>query len=377
MIRSRRSAPVQGRIIHKAVVLGADTALQTGFLNRASQGTAAYQLYSTLGVGIGVSKSTLKDGCQSVLQLWSLPLSERFHGITQTFMKGHHGAIVVLRPDETEVFERLFSGLSDHSRERLMVVIVGTDLSLERALSDITGVMGRLPAVSHMENVSSCMEFFAQSLGRKTRKVSRLPLVVLIDDGECPPQEPVLDSKSMPPSSREEIKYIREMVESLGATCSSTHCTIELDEGLVKVELSTGDVRMESAICKHCLKNCARLPRLCIVGTDSGWTHEEIGPRALLTMAKIYGLMTGELPELVRTQLHRASRCSNIVLPQIEEECEETLERLTRLGYTKRGKRWTLLEAAGRRVRQGRLSPGDCDAIAREFLRTQEMTSAR
>jgi hypothetical protein len=348
-----------------------------GFLNQASQGTAAYQLYSTLGVGIGVSRSSLKDGCQAILQLWSLPLVERFHGITQTFMKGHRGAILVLRPDETEMLEHLFSLLSDDSRKRLLVVVVGTDAGAEQALTDISEVLGMPPMVSNTGNVQDCIEFFAQSLSMGSGSETNLPAVVFFDGSECPPQEPILDSKAMPLSSRQEVALIKDMAESLGASCSSTHCTIELDEGTIKVELSTGEIRLESAICQHCLKNCVRIPRICIVGMDSGWSHEDIGPRAMLTMAKIYSLVTGDLPDHVSTQLHRASRCSKIELPEVEEESEETMERLKRLGYIKRGRRWTLLEAAGRRVLQGRLSPADCDAIAREFLRTQEMTNAR
>ena len=376
MIRSRKCAPIPGRTIHKVLVLGADIALQTGFLNQASQGTAAYQLYSTLGVGIGVSRSALEDGCQAILQLWSLPLVERFHGITQTFMKGHRGAILVLRPDESEMFEQLFSRLPEHSRTRLMVVIVGTDANIEQSLAGITEALGKPPTLSNTVSVQDCIEFFAKSLSKKSGRESSLPVVAVLDDSECPPQEPILDSRSMPLSSREEIRLIKEMAESLGAQCSSTHCIIELDEGTVKVELSTGEVRLESAICRHCLKSCVRVPRICIVGMDSGWSLDDIGPRAMLTMAKIYGLVTGDLPKHVRGQLHRASRCSKIELPQAEEESEEMMERLMRLGYIKRGRRWTLLEAAGRRVIQGRLSPADCDAIAREFLRTREVTNA-
>ncbi len=377
MNRSIKCEPIPGRTIHKVLVMGADIALQTGFLNQASQGTAAYQLYSTLGVGIGVSRSALDDGCQAVLQLWSLPLVERFHGITQTFMKGHRGAILVIRPDEADSFEALLSRLPDHSRERLMVVIVGTDASGEQALADISQALGKDPVISNTVNVKDCVEFFAQGLSTEGACRAHLPVVAFLDESECPPQEPILDSKAMPLSSREEIALIKETAESVGARCSSTHCIIELDEGIVTVELGTGEIRLESAICQHCLKSCVRTPRLCIVGMDSGWSHEEIGPRAMLTMAKIHGLVTDNLPEQVRTQLHRASRCSRIELPQVGEESEETMERLKRLGYVKRGRRWTLLEAANRRVLQGRLSPADCDAIAREFLRTQEMTSAR
>ncbi|MHA2300900.1 MAG: hypothetical protein ACXACD_08085, partial [Candidatus Thorarchaeota archaeon] len=92
MNRPSNEIPDSARVMYKALVLGVNSALQTGFLNIASEGTVAYQLHSTVGVGIGVSRSRLDDGREAVLQLWALPTSERFPGLTQTYMRGHRGA---------------------------------------------------------------------------------------------------------------------------------------------------------------------------------------------------------------------------------------------------------------------------------------------
>ncbi len=374
MIRLATEAPATGRLIHKALVLGADLALQTGFLNRASNGNAAFQLYPTLGVGIGVSRSTLEDGCQAVLQLWSLPLSERHHGITDTFMKGHRGAVVVLRPDETDLFEQLFFRLSEKARNLLMIVLVGVSSDFEQAMLTVSQVLGRTPPIRHMDSVTTCLELLATCLSERAQEVTSLPLIALLDEDECPAQMPILESRSMPPSSREEIEMIRQVAEEVGVSCTSTHCMIELDEGTIKVELSTGETRLESAICRYCLKSCARFPRLCIVGMDSGWASEEVGNRALLTMAKIYGLATGELPDNIRMQLHRSSRCSELELHEDLDESGEVYEKLMRLGYASRTEERTLQAAAQKRVREGRLSLADYDTIMRGLRRMHDIT---
>lgn len=374
MIHSASEAPVAGRLIHKALVLGADLALQTGFLNRASNGNAAFQLYPTLGVGIGVSRSTLEDGCQAVLQLWSLPLSERFHGITETFMKGHRGAVVVLRPEETDLFEQLYYRLSEKARQLLMIVFVGHSSDFEQAVLTVSQVLGRTPAICHMDSVTSCLELLASCLSERSHEVANLPLIAMLDEDECPAQLPILQSRTLPPSSKEEIELIRQVAEAVGVSSTSTQCTIELDEGTIKVELSTGNTRLESAICSYCRKDCARLPRLCIVGIDSGWASEDVGVRALLTMAKVYGLASGELPDHVRMQLHRSSRCSEFQLREDLEEPNEAQEKLMRLGYASRSEERTLQTAAQKRVHEGRLSPADYDTIMRGLKRMHDIT---
>lgn len=354
--------------------MGADLALQVGFLNRASNGNAAFQLYPTLGVGIGVSRSTLEDGCQAVLQLWSLPLSERYHGITETFMKGHRGAVVVLRPDETDLFEQLFFRLSERARSLLMIVFVGPSSDFDQAVLKVSRVIGRTPHIRHMDSVTSCLELLASCLSERFQEVTSLPLIALLDEDECPAQLPILDSRSMPPSSREEIELIRQVAEVFGVSCTSTHCAIDLDEGTIRIEFSTGETRLEAAICSYCLNTCSRFPRLCIVGMDSGWASVDVGERALLTMAKIYGFATGGLPDHVRMQLQRSSRCSAFELRKDLGESTEVHEKLMRLGYASRTEERTLQAVAQRRVREGRLSPADYDTIMRGLRRMHEIT---
>jgi hypothetical protein len=164
---------------------------------------------------------------------------------------------------------------------------------------------------------------------------------------------------------------IKENAESFGIGSTSTHCILELDEGTVKVELSMGDAVLEPVICKYCLKKCVRRSKICIVGTDAGWSSEDLGARALLTLAKIFALASREIPEHVEKQLYQASRCSKIELPHDLSSKPHLEERLARLGYIKKGASWTLLDEANRRVQDGRLSESDYESIARR-IQSQE-----
>jgi signal recognition particle receptor subunit beta len=365
--RSSNEVPDNARVLYKALVLGANAALQTGFLNIASEGTVAYQLHSTVGVGIGVSRSRLNDGGEAVLQLWALPTTERFPGLIQTFMRGHRGAIIVLRPEEADSFEGLHRILTDRSRTILLVAIVGNGRVAKQAIEQIVQVLGNQPTIHHLESVGATIDSFAAMLHGCDDSKAAFPCIALLNEDACPAQEPILSPNQLPPNSKEEMSIIRENAESFGVASTSTHCILELDEGIVKVELSMGDVVLEPVICDYCLKKCARRSKICIVGTDAGWSSEDLSVRALLTMAKIYALATREIPDHVEKQLYQASRCSRIELPHDLGSKPQLEQRLAKLGYIKRGVSWTLLDEANRRRQDGRLSETDYESIARRF----------
>jgi hypothetical protein len=362
--------PDIARVMFKALILGANSALQTGFLNIAADGTVAYQLHSTAGVGLGVSRSRLEDGREAVLQLWALPTIERFPGLIQMFMKGHRGAVIVLRPEEMDSFRDLYRMLTDKSRTLLLVAIVGNGQGTEEAIEHVTQVLGVQPCIQHLESVGDTIDFFASMLASGNSKIG-LPFIALLSEEACPAQQPILSPNQLPPNSREEMTIIIENAESFGVGATSTHCIMELEEGIVKVELSMGDAVLEPVICEYCLKNCVRRSKICIVGTDAGWSSEDLGARALLTLAKIYALATREIPDHVEKQLYQASRCSKIELPHDLSSKPELEQRLARLGYIKRGVSWTLLDEASRRVQDGRLSETDYESIARR-VQSQE-----
>jgi signal recognition particle receptor subunit beta len=355
----------------KALLLGVNAALKTGFLNIASEGTVAYQLHSTVGVGIGVSRCRLEDGGEAVLQLWALPTTERFPGLIQTFMRGHRGAIIVLRPEEADSFADLYRMLTDRSRKFLLVVIVRSGRESETAIEKIAQILRTQPTVYHAESIGNIVDSFAAKLRGGDDSKTGLPYIVLLDEEACPPQDPILSPNQLPPNSKEEMSIIRENAKSFGVASTSTHCILELDEGIMKVDLSKGDAVLEPIICDYCLKKCVRRSKICIVGTDAGWSSEDLGARALLTMAKIYALATREIPDHVEKQLYQASRCSKIELPHDFGNKPQLEQRLAKLGYIKRGVSWTLLDEANRRRQDGRLSETDYESIARR-IQSQE-----
>ncbi|MFW9803309.1 MAG: hypothetical protein ACFFFC_11685 [Candidatus Thorarchaeota archaeon] len=370
MYRPSEEIPDGARVMYKALVLGVNSALQTGFLNIASEGVVAYQLHSTVGVGIGVSRSRLDDGGEAVLQLWALPITERFPGLTQTFMRGHRGAIIVLRPEEADSFLDLYRTLTEKSRAFLIVVIVGNSQGTEEAVKHIANVMGVQPLIRHLESVGETIGSLASML-RSGDSNRNLPFVALLTEDACPAQQPISSPNQLPPNSNEEIMIIKKNAEAFGISSTSTHCILELDEGTMRIELSMGDAILEPVICQYCLKKCVRRSKICIVGTDAGWSSEDLSTRALLTLAKIYALATREIPDHVEKQLYRASRCSKIDLPHDLSSKPLLEERLTRLGYIKKGVSWTLLDEANRRLQDGRLSEIDYESIARR-IQSQE-----
>jgi len=359
------------RVMFKALVLGANTALQAGFLNIASGGSVAYQLHATAGVGIGVSRSRLYDGREAVLQLWALPTSERFPGLIQTFMRGHRGAIIILRPEEIDALADLHKKLTVKSRKFLLIAIIGYGQETEEVIDRISNVLGTTPNIQFSESVASTMQNFAAMLRCGDDSNPELPCITFLNDDACPEQEPILRQNQLPLNSKEEISIIRETAASVGIGSTSTHCIIELEEGIVRINLSRGDAVLEPVICDCCLERCTRRSNICIVGTDTGWSSEDLGPRALLTLAKIYALATREIPEHVEKQLYQASRCSKIELPHDLSSKPHLEERLTRLGYIKKGVNWTLLDEANLRLQDGRLSETDYESIARR-IRSQE-----
>ena len=359
------------RVMYKALVLGTNTALQTGFLNIASEGTVAYQLHSTMGVGIGVSRINLAGGIEAVLQLWALPTTERFPGLIHTFMRGHRGAIIVLRPDEIDSFADLHRMLTGKSRTFFLVALVENGQGTEEAIETISQVLGTSPSVVYSESISAVMQAFASMLLNESS--AEMPSIIILNEDACPPQQPILSPNQLPPNTKEEMRIIRESAESFGIGSTSTHCILKVEEGLVRVELSMGEVVLEPVICDYCLKKCVRRSKICIVATEAGWSSEDLGARALLTMAKIYALAMRDIPDHVEKQLYRASRCSKIELPHDLGSKSNLEQRLARLGYIKRGVSWKLLDEANRRVQDGRLSETDYESIARR-IHSQDTT---
>ncbi len=191
------------RMIFKVLVVGNDLPLQTGFLNRVSGDCFSYQLYNTLGVSLGVSRLHYPENLEVILQLWSLPSTERIRGITRSYVKGHGAIIVVVRPEEVESIPLLLQGLSLTSETLFMVVVVGSVIETENEINKLGSYFETQTVVHAIQNVKDAVRRVANHLVKLKEKNQVLPLICSIPESECPPFE-----LQPPPSATEMSDYL-------------------------------------------------------------------------------------------------------------------------------------------------------------------------
>jgi hypothetical protein len=343
-----------GRMIFKVLVIGNDLPLQTGFLSGASGNRVSCQLYNTLGLTLGVVKHDYPENLNIVLQLWSIPCSERLEGLSRSFTKGHSAIIVILRPDEILNIHELFSRFNLSPKTPLVVVVVGSVREAEAGSNHLDEFVGLKLPVHAVQTIDDVMKLVTEALLVGNSKEKLLPMIVSLDNDVCPIYVPTLPETSMQPNSIEEIREISSIAIELGLRIIGDSCAIELNQGVAWVCMKTGTIRMEPGICRYCAHSCKRNSNICIVGTDAGWSSTELRSRALLTIAKIYALSARMIPMHVRKQIQRTTICTrfdpNPVIP-IEEIPDEILSGFKEIDSGK-----SLLEAARERVSEGRLS---------------------
>lgn len=344
----------RGRMIFKVLIVGNDLPLQTGFLSRASGDCISYQLYNTLGVTLGVSRFDFPQNLNVILQLWSLPSTERVSGLTKSYVKGHRAIIIVVRPDEVGSIPELLQDLSLSTETLFMVVITGSVREAEEEINKLEPFLNITPHVHAFQNVDDAVKIVSDHLVNRRESKGVLPIIGAIPEGECPPFEPQPPASATPPNSDDEVEEIREIALDLGLRIVGDFCAVELSEGSVWIDLRTGASRIEPDTCRFCTLSCKRKSNLCIVGTDSGWSSQNLRSRALLTIAKIHGLLSRTLPINVERQIHSASACSKFILNP-EVAIEEIPDGLL-AGLKRSESRMSLLKVAKERVNEGRLS---------------------
>lgn len=343
-----------GRMIFKVLVVGQNLPLQTGFLRRTSGDCISYQLYNTLGVSLGVSRLDYPENLNVILQLWSLPSAERVRGITRSYIKGHKAAIVVVRSSEVGSIPQILQDLSLTLETLFMVVVIGSVLEAEKQINRLSSFFETLPTIQALPNVETAVRLVANHLVNRLDEKQVLPLIGVMTEEECPTYEPQPPISSTPPTSDIEIEEIREIVLDLGLRVVGYLCAIEMREGITWVDMRTGTIQIEPKMCRLCLSSCKKKSNLCIVGTDTGWSSEDLRSRALLTIAKIHALSSRSLPKHVTKQILGASTCTRFQISP-EAPFDEISEDILR-GLDRPESRKSLLEAAEERLREGRLS---------------------
>lgn len=342
-------------MIFKVLVIGDDLPLQTGFLSRASGECISYQLYTTLGVSLGVSRFDYPEDLNVILQLWSLPSAERVRGLSKSYVKGHRAIVVVVRSSEIESIPSIMQNLDLTTETLFLIVVVGNSIiETEDEIRKLGSFFETEPSVQAIQSVGEAVGLVANHLVNREREIAALPIVASITEDNCPPFEPQPPISSTPPNSDTEIQEISEIAMDLGLRVVEDNCAITLSEGTAWVSMRTGAASIEPQLCRFCIHQCKRKSNLCIIGVDSGWSSENLQQRALLTIAKIHALRSRRLPHHVEKQIHSASTCSRFQLNP-ESSIDEIPDCLLK-GFQRTESRKTLLEVARERVKEGRLS---------------------
>ena len=205
--------PKSRRLMFKAVVLGFDPALQAGFLSMASGSNISHQLFNAVGVSIGVV-SIHQDERNIVLQLWSLPFEERLQGLTRSFMRGHHIAIIVLRPSDVEDVQIVLERTPVNNLKRIMYVIVGDEPGASRAAEELKKKTEIAMDFGAEPSVISAVIDMANRFAHPSEDEAG-PLLARISSSACEPFEAPVAQERFPANSEAEIEKILEIAEAL------------------------------------------------------------------------------------------------------------------------------------------------------------------
>jgi hypothetical protein len=354
----------------KALILGNDPTLQAGFLSEACNAGASFHMFSLYDTVLGVARILCENRREVVLQLWSLPATERLTGLTQQFRRGQRAAVLVIRPGEIETLDRMMGELTDESKKNLLVAMIGTEPEAIVESNRVAEIIGAASEVSVMETIADAMTYLAANISIPGEETTQLPCVVLLDETSCTPIEPVPMAKPIL-NSPEEIAFIREQAELLGVDCTPANCSIQMDEGKIEVDFETGKVSFTSVICSYCAKKCPKTSNICIVKAADGWASEEMGQGALLTLAKIYNLMERELPEHVENQLHKAAYCAKLEIPMELLQDEHVFSKLRSLGYKRLDEKLLTLTDAENKLEKGYISRAVFNTLRSRLTRVE------
>ena len=354
ILRMTTPEVTKNRMIFKVLIIGNDLPLQTGFLSRASGNRVSCQMYNTVGLSLGVARHDYPSGQSVILQLWSIPCSERLDRLSRNFTRGHSAIIVIIRPNEVESIPRMFDHLSLSPKIPLIVVVVGSVREAEDCSYQLDAFLGKDLLVEAMQTIEEITESIATGLLTRNLRERRLPMIVALDEEVCPLYEPTLPAIAAPPNTSEEVNEIRTIAIDLGLRVVEESCAVEMDEGVAWINMKTGTIKLKPGICRYCSNSCKRQSNICIVGTDAGWSTLSLGSKALLTIAKIYALTARMLPTRVMKQLERSTVCLRFN-PSPAISIKSVPDRVLS-GFKNPASGKSLLDAAKERVKQGRLS---------------------
>jgi hypothetical protein len=269
-------------------------------------------------------------------------------------MRGARSSIVVVREEDLADLSHLFLEVAPEQMDSLLIVVVGSVLDRESIRSSVENALHGEFDMHRVHSVQESLQAMSEVMISRLCDIQHSALVALLDERHCPEFQFQPNQAAMPVNTEEEIRVIRRLASSLGMTVSDTAGVVNLEVGMAQLEFATGTVVFRSRLCEECRQECKKEERICIVGQDKGWSSEGMGPRALLTMAKLQALHAREFPPDVKQQIERAASCSRFTRKRASDTEGSTSEPSTSV-HRIRLVRPTLLEEAERRVKQGRL----------------------
>ncbi len=348
-------APVKvKRSIAKVIILGHNRSLLAGYLRLSAANCVSFQMYSTLGVGIGVARAMHAVDREIALQIWTIPLIERLGAVSLTFAKGYRAAVALLKPEDVDGFDDILRPIRPDSMDSLMIVIVGSIRDAETSAKTLEEKIGKPLAVRSITSVAEALDILVDEVAND-RFHSSLPMVLSLPEAACPEFHPNPAAPNVEPLTSEEVQFIRGFAEDIGLEIVSNYAHVMLREGIAKVHVESGVVEFSPKLCGVCKKSCHRSTRICIVGLDNGWSNEGLSKTALLILAKLQGLFGRRLPDHVEIQIRNASNCSNFNLDWSRVEPNDNVLRYL-ISEADGPQRDSLLEAAKKRLSEGRLS---------------------
>ena len=311
MSSQQEFAKCTGKLIAKVLIVGDNPALLAGFLRQVSRRELSYQLYSSMGIGLGVARRRIHETTEVVMQLWSLPVGERILGINASMSRGTRGIIVIVDNLNSPTIESILSWF-DHTRlYSFHVVVLGHRFP---EISDLMETIGKwnlsVGEVREVEGIHSIMDEIAEDLLSDEPGPGRIRFSIL-DESAVVAYEPQPRVGSIPLCNKGELVLLSEYAEDNGFDLKGRNALISLKEGRIRVNLVSGEVSLKPNICSDCDRDCKRESRICIVGIDEGFSSQELGKRALLVISKLHAFSSRKFPLDVQNQITYASSCAS------------------------------------------------------------------
>jgi hypothetical protein len=300
-----------GKLIAKVLIVGDNPALLAGFLRQVSGRELSYQLYSSMGIGLGVARRRVHEAAEVVMQLWSLPVGERMLGINASMSRGTRGIVVVVEHLNSPTIESILSWF-DHTRlYSFHIAVLGQQFP---EIGDLMETVAKwnlsMGEVREVEGIHSIIDEIAEDLLSDPPGPSKIRFSVL-DKSAVVPYEPQPRVGSIPLCNGKELALLSEYAKENGFDLKGRNAHIDLDEGRIRINLVSGEVSLKPNICSECDRTCKRESRICVVGIDKGWSSQELGRRALLVMSKLHAFSSRKVPLDVENQIAYASNCAS------------------------------------------------------------------